>query len=73
MLARTERIIDRAADGMRVLERNYSASRGITQVRILTVEGGGHAWPGSRRATRQGGTRDITANAEILRFFAEHP
>ena len=73
MLARTERVIDRAADGMRVIERNYANGRGVTQVRILTVEGGGHAWPGSRRAPRQGGTRDITANAEVLRFFAEHP
>lgn len=73
MLARTERVIDRAADGMRVIERNYANGRGVTQIRILTVEGGGHAWPGSRRAPRQGGTRDIAANAEVLRFFAEHP
>lgn len=73
MLARTERIIDPALDGMRVLERNYSDARGLVQIRILTIEGGGHAWPGSRRAPRQGGTKDITANAEILRFFAEHP
>ncbi|WGV17019.1 alpha/beta hydrolase family esterase [Fuscovulum ytuae] len=73
MLARTERVIDRAEDGMRVVERNYADNAGVTQIRILTIEGGGHAWPGSRRAPRQGGTRDITANAEILRFFAEHP
>lgn len=73
MLARTERVIDPVPDGMRVLERNHSDGNGVTQVRILTVEGGGHAWPGSRRAGRQGGTSDISANAEILRFFAEHP
>ena len=72
-LARTERVIDRAADGMRVIERNHKDGSGTAQVRILTIEGGGHAWPGSRRAPRQGGTRDITANAELLRFFAEHP
>ena len=72
-LARTERVIDPASDGMRVLERNHVDENGVTQVRILTVEGGGHAWPGSRRAPRQGGTRDITANVEILRFFADHP
>ncbi|WP_158241797.1 PHB depolymerase family esterase [Tabrizicola sp. TH137] len=73
VLARTERVIDGADDGMRVIERNYTDSRGVTQLRILTIEGGGHAWPGSRRAARQGGTADITANAEVLRFFAEHP
>lgn len=73
MLARTERIIDPVDDGMRVLERNYTDDDGVTQIRILTIEGGGHAWPGSRRAPRQGGTRDISANTEILRFFAAHP
>lgn len=73
MLTRSERVIDPAADGMRVIERNYSDGRGRVQLRILTVEGGGHAWPGSRRAARQGGTQDIDATAEVLRFFADHP
>lgn len=73
MLARTERIIDPAPDGMRTVETNYTDAQGRVQVRILTVEGGGHAWPGSPRATRHGGTRDIDATAEVLRFFAQHP
>lgn len=73
MLARTERIIDPAADGMRVIERNYADGQGRVQVRIQTIEGGGHAWPGGRRAARQGGTQDIKATTEVLRFFAEHP
>jgi polyhydroxybutyrate depolymerase len=73
MLARTEREIDPVQDGMRVIERNYTNGKGVTQLRIQTIVGGGHAWPGSRRAARQGGTLDIKANAEILRFFAEHP
>lgn len=73
MLAQTERVIDRVDDGTRVIERNYRDGSGTTQIRILTIEGGGHAWPGSRRAARQGSTLDITANTEVLRFFAEHP
>lgn len=73
MLARTERIIDPAADGMHVIERNYTDGQGRVQVRIQTIEGGGHAWPGSRRAARQGGTQDINATTEVLRFFALHP
>ncbi len=73
MLARTEHVIDPAADGMRVIERNYADGQGRVQVRIQTIEGGGHAWPGSRRAARQGGTRDINATTEVLRFFALHP
>lgn len=73
MLTRTERIIDPAADGMRVIERNYADGRGRVQVRIQTIEGGGHTWPGSRRAARQGATKDISATTEVLRFFALHP
>lgn len=73
MLARTEHFIDPAADGMRVIERNYADGQGRVQVRIQTIEGGGHAWPGSRRAARQVGTRDINATNEVLRFFALHP
>lgn len=73
MLARTERHIDRTDDGTSVTETNYSDARGVTQVRILTVEGGGHAWPGSRRANRGGEAREIDATSEVLRFFAEHP
>jgi polyhydroxybutyrate depolymerase len=72
-LARFDRIIDPSVDGMRVIERNHINAQGVTLVRIQTVEGGGHAWPGSRRAPRQGGTRDISANSEVLRFFTEHP
>lgn len=73
MLARTEHVIDPAADGMRVIERNYADGQGRVQVRIQTIEGGGHAWPGSRRAARQGATQDISATTEVLRFFADHP
>ena len=73
MLARTERNIDPVNDGYRVTERNYTDAFGRPMIRILTVEGGGHAWPGSRRANRQGQTRDISATTEVLRFFAAHP
>ena len=73
MLTRTEHIIDPAIDGMRVIERNYADGTGRVQVRVQTIQGGGHAWPGSRRATRQGATQDISATTEVLRFFALHP
>lgn len=72
-LARTDAVIDPVADGMRVLERRYTDTAGRVQLRVLTVEGGGHAWPGSRRARRGGETRDIDATDQVLRFFAAHP
>ena len=72
-LSLREAVIDPAPDGMRVLLREHLSRDGQVQIRILTVEGGGHVWPGSRRAARTGGTQDIDATAEILRFFAAHP
>lgn len=67
-LTQSRRVIDPAPDGMRVIGTDWT-TRGRTVLRLLTVEGGGHIWPGGPRAVRRGGTRDISANAEILRFF----
>ena len=72
-LTLSKRVIDPKADDTRVVETDYSDTRGRIMVRLLTVEGGGHAWPGSRRSGRQGGTSDIDGNAEVLKFFALHP
>lgn len=70
-LARTRRIVDPAEDGMRTVEETWSKD-GAPRVRLMRVEGGGHVWPGGRRAGRQeGATDDIDATREILRFFAE--
>ena len=70
-LRRTEQIIDPANDGMRTVATNWSRG-GKVRVRLLTVEGGRHLWPGGRGATpRRGGTQDIDATAEILAFFAQ--
>ena len=65
--------IDRAEDGMRVLQSDFVDASGAVPLRLLTVEGGGHSWPGGKRAPKQQGTHDITANTEILRFFALWP
>ncbi len=41
-------------------------------LRLITVEGGAHHWPGSRKARLASGkTAEIDATTEILRFFAE--
>lgn len=67
-LRQTHRVIDPADDGMQAVETDWTQG-GRTVLRLLTIEGGGHDWPGGSRANRRGGTRDISANAEILRFF----
>jgi polyhydroxybutyrate depolymerase len=44
-------------------------------VRLCTVDGGGHQWPGGESASGFAGklTKDIVASEEMIKFFAEHP
>jgi poly(3-hydroxybutyrate) depolymerase len=61
--------IDPAPDGMRVAVTRWQDRGGRDLVVLMAIEGGGHAWPGDRRAARHGGTRDIAVTTEVLRFF----
>lgn len=72
-LTQSSRRIDRRNDGTAVVETDY-AKGGRVVVRLLTIEGGGHNWPGGRKLrSDMAMTEEIDANAEILRFFAAHP
>jgi polyhydroxybutyrate depolymerase len=72
-LTRTTRQIDRRDDGTRVVITDH-AKGGTVVLRLITVEGGGHHWPGGRKSRlERGKTQEIDANTEILRFFALHP
>lgn len=72
-LTMSETIIDPVRDATRVVQTDYTDAGGQVQVRLLAIEGGGHVWPGGRRAARDGGTADLVANTEVLKFFALHP
>ena len=41
----------------------------------ITIEGGGHAWPGGTRGSRRGDepTREISATDAMWEFFTAHP
>lgn len=72
-LSDSSRRIDRKDDGTAVVVTDYSKG-GRVVVRLMTVEGGAHHWPGGRKARlTEGKTQEIDANAEILRFFAMQP
>lgn len=76
-LALTERRIDRRDDGTAVVVADYQ-KRGRVVLRLITVEGGGHNWPGGRKArgvpaNTGAATQEIDANTEILRFFSANP
>ena len=70
VLAETSRSIDRKDDGTSVIVTDYQKG-GLVVLRLMTVEGGAHHWPGGRKARlSEGKTQEIDANTEILRFFA---
>lgn len=64
-----ESVMDPVRDGTRVLRTDWGAPARPAVV-LLTVENGGHVWPGGRRARGEGATRDISASTEVVRFFA---
>jgi polyhydroxybutyrate depolymerase len=71
-LQRNTDVIDPSQDGMRTLRTDWIAADGRVRVRLLAIEGGGHAWPGGQRAARKGGTTDLNATEEILTFFQQY-
>lgn len=67
------REIDKRDDGTSVTVTDYRKG-GAVVLRLMTVEGGAHHWPGGRKARlAEGKTQEIDANTEILRFFALYP
>ena len=72
-MTEASRKIDNQDDGTSVTVTDYHKDS-LVVLRLMTVEGGAHHWPGGRKARLDGGkTEEIDANTEILRFFAMHP
>jgi polyhydroxybutyrate depolymerase len=68
-LSLTVRRLDAKDDGTSVTITDWGKG-GSIRLRLVTIEGGAHHWPGGRKARlREGKTREIDANSEILRFF----
>ncbi len=71
-LRQIHRTIDRKDDGTSVTITDHKV-QGRVALRLITVTGGGHHWPGARKVMRESNkTQEIDANTEILRFFALH-
>ena len=75
--AEDNRTLDAHDDDTRVLESRRSACLAGSEVVLLSVEGGGHTWPGARGELPEllvGKTStEIDATEEQLRFFEAHP
>lgn len=66
---------DRAADGMTVVRKTYGPGKEGSEVVLITIDGGGHTWPGRHSPLRLLGrsTQDISANDLMWEFFQKHP
>ena len=72
-LTQTTRKIDRKDDGTSVTFTDHAKGSRVV-LRLITIEGGGHNWPGGLQPRKDMAmTKEIDANTEILRFFALHP
>ena len=70
-----EELPDRVADETRVSRQTYGPGTDGSEVVLLTIEGGGHTWPGRKPGLALLGrsTYDISANDLIWEFFERHP
>jgi polyhydroxybutyrate depolymerase len=66
---------DREDDGMRVTRTTWGPGLQDSEVVLITVQGGGHTWPGHDPGLRVLGrsTRDVDVNDLIWEFFRAHP
>jgi polyhydroxybutyrate depolymerase len=72
--AQITRYPDRGHDGTTVTRDTYSGGKNGSEVVLITIEGGGHSWPGREWSPGLLGesTKNISANDLIWEFFSKH-
>ena len=67
--------ISKDGDEMKVTRKCYGGGKDGSEVVLVTVEGGGHTWPGQVPPVPFIGksTKDISANDLMWEFFQKHP
>ena len=65
----------KAGDGMKITRKTYADGKDGAEVMLVTIEGGGHTWPGRQPPLNILGrsTTDISANEMMWDFFQKHP
>jgi polyhydroxybutyrate depolymerase len=73
--AKEDKIPDKAKDGTPIVRKTYGPGKNDTEVVVITIEGGGHTWPGREPALKYLGksTKNISANDAMWEFFEKHP
>jgi polyhydroxybutyrate depolymerase len=72
--AQVTRYPEQARDGTTVTRTTYSGGKNGSEVVLITIEGGGHSWPGLDWHPELLGksTKNISANDLIWDFFSKH-
>lgn len=72
---KVEKLPDTHEDGTTVTRAVYGPGKDGSEVILVTIEGGGHTWPGrpSRLVFLGETTTDISANDMMWEFFERHP
>lgn len=72
---KTDRLPDTAKDGTRLTRTSYGPGREGAEVVLVTIEGGGHTWPGRQPPLKFLGkaTKSVSANELMWEFFEKHP
>jgi polyhydroxybutyrate depolymerase len=69
------RLPTKVEDGTRVVRKTYGGGKDASEVVLVTIEGGGHTWPGREPRLKFLGTStaNISANEAMWDFFKKHP
>ncbi|MFO0930233.1 MAG: PHB depolymerase family esterase [Gemmataceae bacterium] len=68
-------VLSTDGDELRVTRATYGPGKGGAEVVLVTVEGGGHTWPGQRPPVDFLGktAKTVSANELLWQFFRRHP
>jgi polyhydroxybutyrate depolymerase len=70
-----EKLPNSVEDGTSITKKTYGPGKDGAEVVLVTIEGGGHTWPGKEPPISFIGksTKNISANDLIWEFFEKHP
>jgi polyhydroxybutyrate depolymerase len=68
-------VLSKEGDELKVTRKTYSGGRNGSEAVLVTIEGGGHTWPGMKPMVSFIGksATKVSANALIWDFFSRHP
>jgi polyhydroxybutyrate depolymerase len=71
----TEDVLSKDGDDMKVTRKIYSGGKNGSEVVLVTIDGGGHTWPGQKPPVEFIGksAMNISADDLIWEFFQKHP